>query len=398
MVGSIAATVVLIAAGPIASGLGAPEITPYLRVYVIDIFLQNVVRGYRDVMTGTGHFSAVARVSAIRLIARMVLIAVLVSVTGSVMAAVLANLCATVVSLFASHAAQKIPLRGRGGIGADEIWTIAAPLALYSGAMQLFSMIDLFALSALGWSAEDVGHYSAAANLSVPPSLFSLALAPLLLATLVRAARAGAMQQAAESGRRAIRTALWLLPIAALVAGSSGEIVRAIFGVRFAASGPLLALLFAAAVALTINAVSVAVLIAANRHGIVSALGVGSLLVALVGHLIVIPRMGPQGAASVTLVIAVLGAIVAIWLVHRTWRINVNPTLLRAAIIGAPVYWVADALATQNIFLLVIKIGVLSMLITAALMAFGEIDKGDVRRFVSAIAIRRNLTARDESR
>ena len=127
-----------------------PELTPYLRLFAIDLVLVNVARAYREVLTGTGRFREVALMSAVRWTARLVFLAALVSMTLLVTFAVIGSLGATLAELATARHFQHIPLRGRGGVTARAMWSVAAPLFIYGAASQLFTKVDSFALSALG--------------------------------------------------------------------------------------------------------------------------------------------------------------------------------------------------------------------------------------------------------
>ena len=191
-IGAAMALAVAAAAVPIARLLGEATLAPYLAVFAIDVLLFNLVRAYRDVLTGRGRFREVAALSAARWTARLVFIVVLVRLTGSVMGAVVGSVCATVVELLVARWRQRIPLRGHSTVTRSMLWSVAAPLMIYGVSQQLFGRIDLFALSALSHSPVDAGLYAAAQNLSVAPGLFAMAIGPLLLATLARLRRSGA--------------------------------------------------------------------------------------------------------------------------------------------------------------------------------------------------------------
>ena len=384
VVGSAAFLVVLIGAPAFARLLGAPELTPYLRVFAIDLLLFNVARAYRDVLTGRGEFRSVAVVSAARWLARLALIIALVRITGSIMGAVLGSVGATAAELLVAQRFGHVPLRGRSTIAWSRMWQVAAPLVVYGAAMQLFSKIDLFVLSALRGASADAGLYAAAQNLAVPPGLFALALAPLLLATLGRLRRAGADADARRVARDALRVSIALVPMAAVVAGTADELVRVVFGPSFIASGVLLALLFTAGVALVVMSVSVSVVTATDAHGVVSVLGVGVLVGALAGHLVLIPRYGALGAAMVTACASVAGGLASVLLAQRAWRVNAYRTLIRGALIAGPVYWLATLLPVRGGVALVAKLAGLSALVVAAFVATGELDADERRRVRAA--------------
>lgn len=395
VVGAGTTTVVCVAAEPIATLLGAPEITPFLRVFSLDLLITNLARAYRDVLTGIGRFRVVAMLSAVRWMVRMILMTGLVIATKSVMAAVVASVGATVAELLMARRAQRIPLRGPRGVTPGQMWSVAAPLLVYGAAMQLYAKVDLLALSALGGSPRDLGHYGAAQNLAIAPGLLSLALAPLLLATLTRTVRAGHRADAAVIARGGLRVALAMLPFAAIVAGASRELIGVIFGPDYANAAPLLTLLFAAAVAIAVMSVAVAILTTAEHARLVSILGLGVVGAALAGHVAFIPQYGPLGAASVTALTGGLGAVLAIILVQRMWGVHAHTTTFRALIIAAPAYWAATIIATPGALALSAKLLLLSAAVVAAFAGLGELDRSERSALWSALQQR--WTARGTS-
>jgi O-antigen/teichoic acid export membrane protein len=315
----------------------------------------------------------VAALSAARWTARLVFIVVLVRLTGSVMGAVVGSVCATVVELLVARWRQRIPLRGHSTVTRSMLWSVAAPLMIYGVSQQLFGRIDLFALSALSHSPVDAGLYAAAQNLSVAPGLFAMAIGPLLLATLARLRRSGAENEARRVGHIALRVSIALVPLAAIVAGAASEIVRVIFGASFTASGPLLAVLFAGSVALAIMSVAVSIITAIDRQRVVSVLGLVVLGAAIVGHLVMIPRFGAEGAAIVTTVCGVLGALASLVFVHRMWGVHAYATMARAAVLALPAYWLAARVAGMGLVVLLLALGLITLAVAIAFVALGEL-------------------------
>jgi O-antigen/teichoic acid export membrane protein len=395
-VGGAAFLVVLLGASAFARLLGAPELAPYLRVFAFDLLLFNVARAYRDVLTGRGRFREVAAVSLARWTTRLVLIVALVLLTGSIMGAVIGSLGATAVELLVARAFGRIPIRGRSPIPWSRMWQVAAPLVVYGAALQLFSKIDLFTLSALQGASADVGLYAAAQNLAVAPGLFALSLAPLLLATLARLRRAGADADARRIARDALRVSIAIVPLAALVAGTADEIVRLVFGASFGGAGVLLALLFAAGVALVVMSVAVSIVTAADAQRVVSLLGAGVLAGAVVGHLVMVPRYGAVGAAMVTATASVAGGLASIALVHRLWDVRAYGTLLRALLIAGPAYWLATLPPAGGALALVAKVAVVSAFIVGGFVVLGELNADERRRVRAAWPFRRLASAESE--
>ena len=383
-IGGSASLVVAAACIPIARLLGAPALAPLLAVFAVDILLFNLARAHRDVLTGRGRFRDVAAVSAARWMSRVVLIVTLVRLTGSVMGAVVGSVGATLVELLVARWREPIPFRGPSTVSRSMLWSVAAPLMLYGVALQLYSKIDLFALSALGHSTADAGLYAAAQNLSVAPSLFAMAIGPLLLATLARLRRADAEDRARRVGRDALRASIALVPLAAIVAGAAPEIVRVVFGASFAASGVLLALLFAGGVALAIMSVAVSIITAIDEQRIVSMLGVAVLAGAVLGHLVMIPRFGAVGAAIVTTVCGMIGAIASLAFVHRMWGVHAYTTMARAAAIAVPAYWLAAHVTGAGLLLLGLALGLTTVGVAVAFIVLGELDADERRRWRAA--------------
>ena len=111
---------------------------------------------------------------------------------------------------------------------------------------------------------------------------------------------------------------------------------RQTFEVDFPDAAPLLTLLFAAGVGFSVTSVAVAIITAADRPTIVSMLGVGILGAAIIGHLVLIPRLGALGAATVTAVTGASGAALTIGIVHSVWRVHAYDTLCRAVVVAPP--------------------------------------------------------------
>jgi O-antigen/teichoic acid export membrane protein len=182
-------------------------------------------------------------------------------------------------------------------------------------------------------------------------------------------------------GRSARRVSIALVPLAAIVAGAAPAIVRVVFGASFAASGPLLALLFAGSVALAIMSVSVSIITAIDQQRIVSAMGLAVLAAAIAGHLVLIPRFGALGAAMVTTVCGAAGALASLALVHRLWNVYAYATMARAAVLALPAYWLAARVPSAGLLVLLLALGLLAVAIAIAFVLLGELDADERRRW-----------------
>jgi O-antigen/teichoic acid export membrane protein len=125
-----------------------------------------------------------------------------------------------------------------------------------------------------------------------------------------------------------MRVTLWLIPVAAIIAGAAPDIVQIVFGVAFIPAGSLLALLIVGAVANVMFTVALTVM-TADGHPARTVLFTAPLIpLALVGHLVMIPRFGQLGAA--------LGAVSILW---PTPGVFVFAKLVLLGMVGFLGYW-----------------------------------------------------------
>ncbi|MGH9945055.1 MAG: lipopolysaccharide biosynthesis protein [Pyrinomonadaceae bacterium] len=221
--GVVACVLLWISAGPVAALLGAPELAGYLRLFALDVPIFCAAHAHRHVLVGRGDFRSQSLASAGRWLGRLLLVVVFVELGLSVTGAILGSVGATVVELLVSRAFLKLPWRHPARMPARRLWGYALPLFFFVLSLRLFDKLDLFALKALSGTVEDAGFYGAAQNLSILPGLFALSFSPLLISAL---ARAGDPQLGRTLARDALRFAVLLVPLGALFAGASWEIVR----------------------------------------------------------------------------------------------------------------------------------------------------------------------------
>ena len=298
LAGITMAVVLLFLAGPLALLFAEPAMAGYLRLFAIDVPIVSLSSANISILLGRGCFRKRALISASRWITRLILIILFVELGFSVSGAIMGSIGASVIELIISSLYVRLRFFSRSSFPVRKLWGFAVPLFMNSLCIRLLKL-DLFALKALGATGAEVGFYSAATNLSIPPSLLSASLSPPLLSTLSGLLDEGRDQRAIEIGRTAIRSVFWLLPFAAMTAGASSEIVNFIFGQTFLPAGPMLSLLIFATVGLHATGVANALLTASNRPGLILVLTVPAVFLAFVGYLFVIPARGGIGAASV---------------------------------------------------------------------------------------------------
>jgi O-antigen/teichoic acid export membrane protein len=146
-----------------------------------------------------------------------------------------------------------------------------------------------------------------------------------------------------------------------------------------------LALLIFGSVGFVAIAVATAILIANGRTGTTVGVTLPLVIVALVGHLMLIPSLGLFGAALVTTTVGMIGAVAAIIVVELSWKIKIPvATLLRGLLISAGAYLVASVWPASGLASVSLKLLVLGALVPAAFFVLGEFDASERRAIFAA--------------
>lgn len=377
-IGLGAMVLIWILAAPLSALFKEPDLAFYLRLCALDIPLLCVGQAYRNVLIGRGNYRAGAAARAGRWLVRMTLVMGLVqagfSMTGAVLGVIGSSLAELLLSrwylgagMFAKQPPVPLPIQRYGAL-----------LFLSSICLIFFNGMDLFMLKILGGTAAQAGIYSAAQSLSLLPGLFSWTFSSLLLATLSRQLADSQQERARELARDAMRVTMLLIPVAAIIAGAAPEIVQVVFGAAFLPAGPLLALLIVGAVSNVMLMVSITIMTAAGLPARTIMFTSPLVLLALAGHLVLIPRFGQQGAALVTVVVSSLGAIAAGAGVYALWTVCPPVgTVIRSLAIGLVVgtvslWWPTPGLL---VFAKLVLLGVISLL---GYWGIGEFRHGEI--------------------
>jgi PST family polysaccharide transporter len=309
LTGIAAAAGIMALAGPISSLLGHVELARTLRLAALNIPILCTALAYRSVLIGTSRFRAGAIGRAARWVARLCLVILFVKAGWAVNGALAGVIGSSLVELavyrwhvgpgmFRRLPATRLPVRQYGTL-------------LFGSSLSLsaFSSMDLLMVTMLGGSAGLAGVYGAAQSLALLPSLFLWTFSSVLLATVSRLRADRAEDAATTLACDALRWTMWLLPLAAIVAGSASDIVQTVFGPAFAAAGPILAVLIVGAVASVTLGVALTLMTAVGRPSRTLLYSASLVPVALSAHLLVVPRWGAGGATVVTAAVSSLAAI-----------------------------------------------------------------------------------------
>ena len=373
-----AAALLAASAGGIARVMDMPALVLPLRLFALDIPLFCLAQAHRSILVGTGNFGARALAAASRWVSRLLLVILCVELGLSIYGAVLGSIGASLVEVVVCRRVIRPTLSARATLGVGRLWSVVGPLLVSALALRLYDRLDLVALSALGGTPQQAGHYGAAQNLALLPGL----VGTLLRAAAARDAHPGLSRSRAR--RRATprqqRDALGAAPGPARRALRRREpgIVRLVFGPAFMPTAPLIGPLLFSAVAVVMVAVCTSILTAAGRPGLTAAFTAPLPLAAGLAYLVVIPRYGPLGAAQVTFVTSVVAALALCAAVFRVCHVlPPAATVLRSALAGAAVYAAAVRWSAPGALVL-LELAVLTLGIVLALAAMGEFTSSEL--------------------
>lgn len=376
--GSGAMLLLWVFAIPLGWLFGEPNLAWYLSLLAIDIPLSCVVQAHRHILNGVGRFGRCGMLSAGRWTVRMVLIVVFVLLGWSITGAILGMIGASLAELLLARRAIRPALFRRVAWNEWPLWDYAMPLFISSACGTLFIRLDLLSLKALGGSGVQAGLYGAAQNLSLLPSLLGAVVAPILLATVSRVLSGIDAPHAGELARNAMRGSLLLLPLGALIAGTAGPLAILIFGEPFAAIALILACLVIGGFVMLLMTVCLTLMIAFGYPRLL-VLVTGPLVpLALVGHILAVPRWGAAGAAAVTGCLSVMAAVAAAVLSVRVCGLAFPWDSFWRALLGAglafgyAIFWPALGLWV------LVKLAIGSLLLVFFYWVIGEFSAEEI--------------------
>jgi O-antigen/teichoic acid export membrane protein len=312
---------VFAAAGSMAQLMHEPKLAGYLRLLALDIPIFNLAFVHRGILIGLGGFRQRAVAGGVRWIARLVFIVILVEQGMHIHGALIGMIGASLVELAICRAYVRPPIWGRPSFRVREMMGYVAPLFVFALTSKVIERIDLFMLKGMGASAELAGIFGAAQNLALLPGLVSLSMAPLLLSTLSRLVAEEDPPGAKPMAEQALRGVIILVPITVMIAMAAPAVVDFIYGQDYAQASPLFAILMYGSMAKVIIAVATVTLTAAGKPSWCLAVSTPMLVVVVVAELIMIPRWQETGAALGSTAVSIAGAVGALVLVFRCWRV-----------------------------------------------------------------------------
>jgi O-antigen/teichoic acid export membrane protein len=383
-VGLATGAVVWLLAVPTAGILRDEALIGHLRLFALEIPVFAAASACRSVLTGLAHFRQQAVTAAGRWLGRLALIALFVGIGWSVNGAILGNIGGVMVAWALGQAYVGRSVLGRASFPGRELFQLGVPTFLLTLSVRLFDRLGLLALKALGGSATQAGFYGAAQNLLVLSGIVNRSIAPILISTITASRQTANQAKAKQAADVALRFGLWMFPFTAIVSGGSGEVVEMLFGAAFAEAAPLVAVLIVGAAALVLIAIASALLVALGRPWPAVVLTAPLLPLAMLGHVLVVPRLGALGAALVTTTTALLAAALCVLVVCLVWPLKLPVgAIVKSAAVSTAAYAAAAAWPTPGP-MLIVKALMLSVGVVAAAGAMREFTGSDLAWMWSA--------------
>jgi len=209
--------------------------------------------------------------------------------------------------------------------------------------------------------------------------VISVAVPPLLLATLTRLNASGDRRAAAAIASDALRFVAWLLPLAGIAYGAGPQIATWLFGPAFESGGSLLGLLIVTAIAQIAVAVVIMTLSAAGTPNAFLGPAVALLGCAVAAGATLIPRYGAAGGAGGTCAVALAGAAWALRLARSRAAVSPPVTAVVRSVLAAAAAAGVCRIAAPALPLAV-SLGLGAAAAALVLQITGELRVSDLRR------------------
>jgi len=377
LLGILVGAALLLAAPALANGLGEPALNPVIRVLALAIPVSTLVEAYKNTLDARRAFRRSALFPVVYEVSRLLLILILVGMGLGLTGAALAILGAACIELWFALRSLRLRLWRRAAIQRRQFLRYSLPLFLDTLTKRLLQRMDLWVVQILAGSTS-AGYYGAALSVNSVGTVFTEPLSRLTLATVSNSWGQGQKDEARSIIRQCLRLTLWLLPFAALGAGVAPALITFVFGDAYLPAAPMLAWLSLALVGMIIMSLTAAIFAAVGRPGAAFVYNAPLLVLAVVGYVVLVPRVGAVGVA-VTNALTAWGVAVATMLAVHRWC-QAGPglvTVVRISVTSAIAYALASLWHAPGIWVipqLIVLCGVVLLL----LFVLGELTASDL--------------------
>lgn len=364
-------------AGWLADGFDEPLLRTLLPMLAVEIPLFAWTQAHAGVLMGLGRYRHRAVLGIIRWCARAVFVVALVGSGFGVRGAIVGLVSSTLLEAVLCRRILTLRVFNTPTVPIRRLLASTGALAGAALVIRFLVGLDIFMLKGLGFDSSAIGLYASAQTLSTMPVILLAGSVQAVLAALSRAYSGGRIDEARQAARTVLRIPFWLLPFGAAAAGSAGAVMALVFGEPYRDAGSVLRLLLLASIATVGFYFGNSVVAGAGApRRVLRDMGV-ALTVAVPAHVVLIPRLGPMGAATATTAACLVGWAAALVSVRRMLRVRpgfgtVARCLLVAAAAGTlSAVWPTDGLSV------VVEMAVIAATAVVLLVVVGEIDHDD---------------------
>ncbi|MFB3903564.1 MAG: oligosaccharide flippase family protein [Acidobacteriota bacterium] len=314
-----------LAAPLVARLLDIPDGTSLFRLAALDLPLFGAYTALQAIHQGNRRFLRLGGSGVVYALAKLAGVWLIIQLGVSVQKALLANVATTVagIAFLLTPLGERRQSKWREAI--QPILRIAGPMAVYSLFLMMAGNLNLWLLQLIRPAETAMtGVYLAGLNIARVPGYGLVAVAAVIVPSISRAVADEDRDLVRRYIYQALRFFLLLyLPVAFAVGFLSGDVMRLIYGAKYAGGGPLLALLLVSEGFNTVAAILGSVLVAVGRVWQAAWISCLSILASVALISLLALELGAAGAALA----GALGGPVGVALMVRIIRKEYGPLL-----------------------------------------------------------------------
>jgi O-antigen/teichoic acid export membrane protein len=349
------------------------------RIAAFDLPFAAVYASYEASLYGHRRFGVLAAAQVGFAVTRLLGAAVLFGLGFSVERMLFVVVLSTVLVYAALAFRRRTPRRPAAGRVVRQIAAIAAPIAVYLIGTQVLVSLDLWSLKTL-WrgGGEVVGQYVASANLARILTLIPSVQAGVLFSSVAWALASRDTDRARKHVQESTRFALVISVAACVILGGDGsQVLSGLFSEAYADGYRFLRLQLVGFGLFALLDVFCCSLMAAGRQWLAAGTLVTIIPAAWASNYLLIPRLGPIGAAISMLVATGAAAGVAAGIASRQFGPVVRISTVARVSIAAIVVGILGRSFEMDGSLVILKLALLSAVYLVVLYATGEITGKD---------------------
>jgi len=349
------------------------------RIAVIDLPFAAIFVAYDGILNGRRQFGVLAAAYVIYGIAKLAGVLALIGFGFSIERVLVTFVLSTCMVSSALFVLYRPRARRPKGRIMGQIVVITAPLALYLVAGQVLLNLDLWSLKGL-WEGggEVVGYYVASMNLAKILMVIPGAQAGVIFTSVAWAVASQDTGRARRHIQDATRFAVIIAAAAWVILGlNASEVLSLLYSPAYAEGEHFLPLQLAGfGLFALLDAYSQA-LIAAGRRGFVLSGVVVTVPIVWLSNYILIPRIGPLGAATSMLLGLTIGTSLIGTMAYRHFGSLIQVSTLLRVLCAVAVVGLASAAGPVTGPLVVVKLALLGGIYLLVLYMLGEITGKD---------------------